>query len=170
VQLGDAGDGRRGLPRTEQHREPFGVRAPCDQRQRIQGLRVERLDVVDDAQHWMIGRYGRENVEQRQADHEAVSERTPVQPERRAGRVDVRPTHLVQSFLERLEETLETGETLTDLVVGAGHGHRFEVTRSPGGVVEQRRLADAGLTTQHQRAAHPGPRCADKPVQRPLLI
>jgi len=183
AQLGQAGGGELAgvaVAGREQAHHPLGLQPPGGEPQRLRRRPVQPLGLVDQAQHRpLLGRL-RQHAEHRHRDQEAVL--VPVrrgarleppgppiprgarleppgpparglEPEGAAeggglrlrdapGQVQHGPQQLVQGGERKLGLGLDPG--------GPQHGHPLG---PPGGMVEQRGLADTGLAPEHQGPA-----------------
>ena len=114
---------------------------------------VEPLEVVDETQQGLLLGELREQRERRQADEEAVGRIAGREPERHAQRVPLRRRERVDAATQRRAELMQSRERQLHLGLDAGDLHDPEARGLTGGVPQQRRLADPGLTADHEHAA-----------------
>ncbi|GAA2989672.1 hypothetical protein GCM10010519_24300 [Streptomyces lactacystinicus] len=126
----------------------------ADERQRVAGLAVEPVHVVDQAQQRLF-RDGLGQQRQRgQADQIAVGRRPGDHAERRGERLALRIRQRVEAGQERAQQPVQGREAQLRLGLHPGRTDHPQVRRGLGQVVEQPGLADAGLADQDQRRAH----------------
>ena len=140
-QLLDSG----GLRRGQQQHDALGAEAPGDEAQRVRRLLIEPLQVVDE--HEQRSRAGvlAEQGERREADQEAIGAVARPQPERRLHGRDLYLGQDLELREDRSQQLLEAGEGQRRLRRRARRAQQPEAVRPLGRVVEQGRLAGAGL-------------------------
>jgi hypothetical protein len=163
-QLRQLGDLVR-LAHGDHHSDPLGHQAACEEADRLQGDLIEPLGVVDqDQQRLTLARLG-EQVECPEPDQEPIRRWAAGQAERGTQGVTLRCRDIVQAIQERRAQLLQTGVGEFHLGLDTGDLHHPAVRGSPGQVVQQRGLPDAGRTAHHQCAAVTVSGVGEKPVE-----
>jgi len=101
-----------------------------------------------------------------QADQEPVRRRVGYQPERRPEGLPLRRGKPLETAQERDQQLVQAGETHVHLSLCAGDPGYLHVAGPPGRPVQQRRLADARLTPEHEDPAQPVPDRRQHALQR----
>ena len=147
--------GVRRLPHGEEQPDTVGEQPARDEAEEVGRLLVEPMRVVDHAQHGPgLGGVGQQR-EHRQADEERIGRRSGHQTEGHAQRPALRLGQAVHGGQERHEQLVDGGEAEVLLRLDGHHADDLHVSRELHSVAEQRRLAHARLTAEHQRTAHP---------------
>jgi hypothetical protein len=144
---------------AEQHPQGFGPEPSGDERENVQGRRVEPMRVVDDQQHGRLAGGLAEQVERSQSDHEELWG-TPrggrlghsEGPQQRFRLNRGQTWDLVQ---HRSRQLVQPGEGQMALGLHAGRGEHGEsrALRLARGPCKERGLADARSTADHERPA-----------------
>ena len=123
------------------------------------------MHVVDAADHGLgAARLGQQR-EGGQAHEESVGRRPGLAPERDAQGVALPRRDSLVAVEERQQREVHRRERQLRLGLDTGQSHDPHTIRG-GHVVEQRRLADAGLADEHERAAHAVARRRHECVER----
>ena len=139
------------------------------ERERLRRRRVEPLRVVDDAhQRSLLGRVGQQ-AQDRQPDQEAIRSVARAQAERRAERILLRTGKALEAIHERRTQLLQHREGELHLRLHARRPDDLAPRRALHQMVQQRALADAGLTAQHQRPARARAHARHELIQRRAL-
>jgi predicted ester cyclase len=152
MNLGQSPERLADLPRREQERDPLD-REPASRESEGLGRRaIEPMGVVDHAQETAFAGGLRQQAENRERHEKRVRRRSRAQPERDVERVALRTRQAVTERKDRRTQLLNRRERELHLALDSGapddsHGRRL-VDR----VVEQRRLADAGLAMDDEGA------------------
>ena len=150
---------------AEQH-DPLGAEPAAGEQQRLERAVVEPLAVVDERQQRLLLGGRREQAEDARHDGVAVAAGRLAERQRPAQRRRLRRRDRVEPVEQRPEQLAEPREGQVGLRL---HPARAEHRHARGdrfgaGVLEQRRLADPGFPDEQQRAAPPGPRVVQEPV------
>jgi hypothetical protein len=122
--------------------------------------------VIDQAhQRLVLGRFGQQ-VQHRQADEEVVGRRPGSQAKGGRERVALRLGQPRKVVEHRGAELMERGEGQLHLRLHARDPDQPQVRGRPGHVVQQRALADPGLTADHDDAAPPRAELMQEPVEQ----
>ena len=148
----------------------IGQEPPRDERERLGRLAVEPVGIVDDTEHRaLVGRH-RQQAQDGEADQEPVGRSSVRQSERRPRRVALRIRQRVQAVEQRRTQLVERGERELHLGLDAGGADHLASHGRVHQVLEQRALADAGITTHHEHAALPGSNRVDQLVECSALL
>jgi hypothetical protein len=166
-QPGEVTDGVAGrFPESEDDHHGLGDQPPGHEREDPRRRLVEPLRVVDDTdQRLAVGGLGQQG-EHRQPDEERLRRRASHQAEHDLKRLAARRRQPVQVGEQRPAELMEGGVRQLALRLGPGHPQHGQITGRRRHVVQQRRLADAGLAEQEQRTAATPAYRAEQPGQR----
>jgi hypothetical protein len=152
----------------EHQRHPLGLQPAGGEGQRLGRGPVQPLSLVDQPQHRpVLGRLGQQ-AEHRHRDQEPVLRLLPTRGAEAEGATEglrLRPGQAPDQLQQRAEQLVQGGEGQLGLGLdpaGPQHGHPVG---PPGGMVEQRRLADAGLPAHHQHPAARPTGVGEQPFQ-----
>jgi hypothetical protein len=150
------------LARREQHHNPLGIEPSGDEHERIRRRGIQPLSIVNEAQHrTRLRQLG----QQRQAcdrDQEAILARALLQPEGSLQRRGLRLREALDQPQRRPHELMQPRERQLGLRFNPARRQHVHIARALSGILQQRRLARAGLPPQDQRAAARRPRRIDE--------
>ena len=150
------------LAGAEQEHDALGVEPARHELQRVGRPGVEPVRVVDEAQHRpLLGELG----QQRQAggvDEEALLAPAVREPERGPQRGGLRRGQAIDEAQRGAQQLLQRRERQLGLRLHPARAQHVHVARAGARVLEQDRLADAGLAAQRERSA---PRVAGRVEQ-----
>jgi hypothetical protein len=161
ILLGPVGD-----PLGEHQRHRLGVQPTPDERQNPPGHQVQPLHVVDQAHQRGQGRRLGEETEDRHPDQQHLRRVSRTQAERDTQRVLLHRRQSIQLRQQRSAQSLQGRIRELRLGFDTDRAYDLHLHRLPGQMVEQRRLAHAGLTAQHQHPTAPVAHLAQQAVQR----
>ena len=165
-ELRQAGEELARLPRAEQHHHRLRHQPSRHEGQHLRGGPVQPLRVVHDAQQRTLLGHLREQAQHRQAHEEPIRHGPVEQAERRRQCVALRCRKPVKAVEHRRAQLMQRGERQLALRLDPHRTEDPEIRRRRDRVLQQRRLADPRLTTQHQRAAAPCPDGLQQPRDR----
>ena len=159
----------------EQHHHPVGSEAARGEPERVRGLPVQPLGVVDDAEHAArLRRLGQDG--QHTGPHQEAVDRggrafgpTDVLAQRSAQCPGLTDRQRPEQVHHRPQKTVQTGERQVGLGLHALSGQDQEVRGPVDRIVQQRGLPDAGLSAQQQTSAPAGPHPGQQHVDRAPL-
>jgi len=177
VRLRQAFDDQFGYPRQVRVRLPghedqahrFGYQAAGYERQRLHRGLVKPLHVVHQADQRPFRGHLRQQAQGGQADQKTVRRRSRAEAERGLQRLTLRNRQALEPVQHRRADLMQPSEGEFHLRLDACGVYHPEIRRSPGHIVQQRRLADARLAPHHQC---PALACADsisEPVKHATL-
>ena len=180
IDVVQASDGELGEPvemrltgrvaHREHEPERLGPEPAGDEGERLRRGAVEPLRVVHHTQQRpVLCRVG-EQAQDREADEEPIWSVAAAQAERGAQRVALRAGKPVDPIHERGAQLLQPRERELHLRLDARGVRDAASGRAPHEVLQQRALADARLTAQHQRPARAGAHARDQLIQRRALV
>ena len=147
---------------------PTPPQPPSDEREGLRGRAIEPLRVVDHAEERALGRGLREQAEHGQPEQEAVGRRTDAQTEGRTDRILLPLGDVGQPVQQRRAQLVQPRERQLRLGLHACRLHHPVAVIPPDQVLEQRRLADPGLTPDDEgstdAAAHAGKEFVELPA------
>ena len=158
----EAGGGEHQPDRLVRH-------APGDEAEHVGGSAVQPVRVVDQAQQRPLGRGLYEQPERRQRDEELGGRRAAAHPEGRGERVTARFRQTVEAVEQRAAELMQARERQIHLLLHADGAHDTAVGLPPGKTFQQRGLAGAAVTAQHERASVAAADVGDQAIQCPAL-
>ena len=154
----------------EHHHDRFRLQPPGDEREDPRGHQVEPLGVVDHAQDRALGCRVGEQVQYGEADEEPTRGRTLLLTERDPQRLVLRRRKPVQPVEERAAELVEPRVGELHLGLDTDDACDDAAVDARRQCIEQRRLADAGLATEHQGPATSLACGLEHPVQYGELV
>ena len=158
------------LAHREDQGDGLGGQAACDECERLRRGVVEPLRIIHHAhQRLLLGDVGQQ-AQKSQPDQEAVRGVADLQTERCAERVALWPGKAVEPTEERHTQLVQPGEREFHLGLDADRPGGTASGRASQQIAQQRRLADARLAAQDQRAAVAGPRAGQQLIQHLALI
>ncbi len=169
----EGGQARHGigrLARRENECHRLRAQAACDKGEHLGGGAVEPLFVVDQAQQRFLGGGVGEEVQHRQAHQKPVRWRTVRHPERRAEGTPLRCRQPVQMIEEGQTQLMYSRVRQFHLGLHARCTRDATRNNPVGQVIQQRGLADTGLSPQHEGSALPGTYGIDELVEDPALV
>lgn len=155
------------LARREHQGHRFGQEAARHERERLGRCLVEPLGVVDEADQRLLLRGVRQQAQHRQANQQAVGRLAGRESERRGECVALGAWQVRQPFQQRYAQLMQAGERDLHLGLRAGNPHDPTPGAHRRQVVQQRRLADARLTAQHEHTAAAAPHVVQQTTQGP---
>ena len=159
------------LPGGEHQRNPFGKQSSSNKPERLSGCTVEPLCVVDHAEERLpLGGF-REQAENRQADEERARCCAAAQAERDAERLALWFRELIGEVEDRRTQLLQRRVVELHLPLDTGGSNDQEVLAGLDGALEQRGLADAGVSADDEDGAVFVARGVQQPLEhRPLAL
>ncbi|GAA3105920.1 hypothetical protein GCM10020001_024550 [Nonomuraea salmonea] len=152
------GKGALAIPGSEDHDHALGVQAPGGEQQRLPRGAVEPLRVIHETQQSRLVRVLRQEGQHRQPHQHRLRAGRGPEPERRLQGRALRAWQRGEMTERRAQQQLQPRERQLRLELDPRAAGQPQVAGRRGGVVEQRRLADARLAAQHQRRTAPRPR------------
>jgi hypothetical protein len=135
-----------GHPCGEDQPHRLGVQTACDERQRLRKGPIEPLFVIDHAdERPLLGSFG-EQSKDGQAEQKAVRRRPDTHAEGRSHRITLRGRKVLDTIEDRRHQLVQAGERQLHLRLHAGRTDNAAARRPRHEVIEQRRLADTGLS------------------------
>ena len=167
VQFRQSGQRVARLAGREHHPDRVGGQPPGDEAQGLRRRLVQPLLVVDHADQRALPGHVAEQAEHGQPDQEPVRRRPGGQPERGPQGIALRHRDPVEVVRHRRAQLMEPGEGQGHLGLHARRArHPAPGGRGPRGqVVQQRGLAHARVTADHQGAAPAALDRLDEPVE-----
>ena len=151
-ELGKARKIANGIADREDQRDPFGKQSSRDERERLGRRTIEPLCVVDEAEQRLLLGGVREKTENREPDEKRVRRRAVGQSEGDAERVTLWIRETLGELEERRTELLQRRVVELHLPLDTGSPNNAKVLAGIDRVLEQRGLADAGVSV-HTRTA-----------------
>jgi hypothetical protein len=111
---------------------------------------VEPLCIIDQANHGLITGVFREQGQHRQPDQESVRRLSSADPERCLEGLRLRRRQPLKTVEKGVAQLMNPGERKLHLRLDAGRAEDPAVGRGVDEVVQQRRLADPGLTLHNE--------------------
>ena len=168
-QLGQPGDVLARNPGREHQAHRLGRQPPGREPQRLRGGVVQPLLVIYHADQRPFPRRLRQQAHDGQADQEPVRRRTGAEAKRGPEGLTLGNRKNLCLIQHRSAQLMQAGEGQLHFRLH-GHGPRDQAPRGPPGqVVQQHRLAYAGLTAHHQGASLTGPHAGDEPIKYPTF-
>ena len=159
------------LPRREDHRDPLGEDAAGDEREHACRCPVEPLCVVDDAEQRLFRRDLRQQIEDREPHQEGIRTSSRAQPQRDFDRVSLGIRKVLQEVEARGAQLLKRRVGEFHLTLDADGAGDSEVRGGLDRVLDQRGLANTGVTVHDENGAVAVPRRTQQPVQHgPLAL
>ncbi len=169
VKLREPGERVGWLARREHERDLLRQQAASHKRERARGRAIEPLCVIDQAeQRPLLGRLGQQ-AEGRQGDQERVRRRPCAEAERDGQRVALGGGEAFRELEARRAQLVKGRVGELHLLLDTERSDGPEPPSRLDRVVEQRRLADARLSIDHQHAAVPAARRFEEPVEHLAL-
>lgn len=141
----------------EDQRDRIGQLTTCHERECLGRDGVEPLRVIDHAHQRLLLRHVGEQTQHGESDQESVRRLPGVHPESRRQRITLRLGQAIEMLQHRRAQLVQAGEGQLHLGLDARRSGepatRPESTRQ---VIQQSRLADAGLAAQYQHLARAG--------------
>jgi len=131
----------------------LGSQPPGREHQGIRGRPVQPLGVVHHTQRGAVLGGRRQHTQHRGRDQQAVSVRGRRDPKCAGQRPGLNIRQLAQVAKDRPQQFVQPGEGQVRFGLHPGRGQHRHRRGSLACVVQQRRLADPGLTPHHQRSA-----------------
>ena len=161
--------GRAHVPHREDHEHALRLEAPGDEREDLGRGVVEPLRIVDQGDERLRLRTVRQQAQHREADEETIGWRPCGEAERSSERVALRRRQPLESLEQRQAELMEGREGQLHLRLDADGPDHPALLATGCRVLEERRLADSGLASQHQGPALARAGRSDERVERPAL-
>src|SRR5271165_215652 len=133
------------------------MESTCDEGQDLGRLLIEPLGIVDDTQDRDFSSRMSEQGQGGEANQEAIGRSTGDQSERRTEGITLRFWKAPKIRQRRNQQLVEGRETELDLRLDPREPSDLEAGSARGNVFKQGGLADAGLTPDDKRSAHPPP-------------
>ncbi len=167
--LREAGQSTAHLTRRERERDPLRQQAASHERERPGRSAVEPLRVVDHAQQRPpLGGFG-EEAENREPDKKRAGRRSVAEPEGDAERVTLKIRKTLAELEDRRTELLQRRVVELHLPLDARSPDDAKILARLDRPLQQRRLADTGISVHHEDGAVTVPRGLQQPLQhRPL--
>ena len=144
------------LPHREDDRDGVRAEPARDEGERLHRGAIEPLRVVHDAEQGPLLRDAAEQGQHGEADQEAIGRVAAAQPERRAEGVALRIRQALEAVQPRRAELVQAGERELHLGLDARSPPDAAARGPRQQVLQQRRLADAGLAPDQQHPAVAG--------------
>ena len=161
------------LSLREHQPNPLAVQPPRHERQRLDGRRVDPLDVVHEAEEPALRGRGRQQAKRGQAEVKPVRGPIVVAAERRLDGMPLSGWQAGHRTQHRHEQLVKAGEVHTGLEGRPACPRQLQPVGRRGQVGEHQRLAGTAHATDQQRAAAPhadiGQQLVDQPALRPQL-
>ena len=158
-QLGVRNAGRE--DQTDRLRRQAARHEPQD----LRGGAIKPLLVIHQAdQRLLLGRVGQQ-AQHGQTDQKAIRRRPGTQAERGPQRITLRNRQTIDVIQHRRAQLLQPGERQLHLRLDTRSTRDTAARRSPGRILQQRRLTYARLTAHHQRPALTSADSTDQPVK-----
>lgn len=163
-----AGEVRLGLPGREHHGHALGVEPPGSEQQRVGRLAVQPVRVVDQAHQRRGRRHLDEQAQRREPDQEPVPAVGATQPERAQQGIRLLRRQCSDPGQFGTQQHVQSRERQVGLRLDAGDPQhaRLRVLRR---ILQQRRLADAGLAADDQRPGAAARHIEQQPFDHLLL-
>lgn len=147
----------RDHPDREHNRDPLCFDASCDERERLGRCIIQPVCIVDHTKQRLLIRELREQTEYCQADQERIRRRRHAQAERSCERIALWGGQPIEDAKHGTAQHLKTRVRELHLGFRCRDSMDLQVrTTVRDGVIEQCRLAHAGLAIHHDRAALTG--------------
>jgi hypothetical protein len=160
---------RRRLARGENDTDSLSHEAPSDKRKR-QGRRVIKpLSVIDNTQQGSFLADVREQTQHAQPDKKPIRGCADAQSEHDLERLALRDWKTAEPIEERRAQLVQTGESELHLGFHPRALDDGQIRRRADGVLEQGRLPDPSLASQHQHPAPAGSHVAEQRVESVAL-
>ena len=131
---------------------------------------IQPLYVVDHAEQWLLGCRVGQQRQGCQAHQEPIRRVPGDQTERARERIALGGRQLIEGRHEGQDELMEGGKTELHLGLDANDPGNLHVGRGSDRVVQQRGLADPGLTAEHECAAHAFANVAQQAIERCFFL
>jgi hypothetical protein len=152
-------------PRREKKRHPVRSESARDECEHpCRGL-IEPLRVVHYAKQRLVGTDVRQQRQDGETKEEEVWGDPGTQAERRLYRVPLWGRQQVQPIEEWRAQLMQSGERELHLRLDSSRPCYANIYRSCGDVLQERRLADTGLTAENENAALAAPKRIEEPVE-----
>jgi hypothetical protein len=166
---GLAGQATAHLTRRKYQRDPLREQAASYECERCARCVVEPLRVVDHAQERLLVSGFGEETEYCEPDGERARRRSRDQPECDSERVALRVGKTVDELEDRRAELVQRRVVEIELPFDARSPDDVKVFGGLDGVLEQRRLANAGVSVHHEDGAVAAARGIQQPVEHRAL-
>jgi hypothetical protein len=157
------------LAKGDHDRHGFRQQPPGDEAEDQSRGGVQPLGVLDDAEQRVVLGDGGQQAERRERDEEAVGRAPRRHPERDPQGFRLRRGERADPVEHRRAQLMDPGERELHLRLHARDLREPEARDLTGGVLHQRRLADARFAADDEDGALPAPRRGEQPVE-PLAL
>ena len=166
LQLGHVQKLLAGLARGEHDRNRLRQQATCNKRQGQRRRPIQPLRVIDHTQQRTLLGHLREQTQHRQPDEEPIRGLAASQAEHDLHGLPLRRRKPLQPVEQRPAQLMQAGEGQLHIRLDPHRPHDGRIRRRRDQVFQQRRLADPGLSPQHQRPALTAPDRRDQVIQQ----